>query len=397
MEQQDNPYEILGVRPDASESQIRSAYRKAALRNHPDKVSEPERPAATVRFAKISHAYEILSDPQKRELYHQAQQQQQQQAAYNHNGSGSSGNPRESPFYHAQQDPFFFSLHRGFHDPFQVFNSVFREEFGGPRSSAAFGRQDHGRGRATHAPSPMDAFFGGGSPLGDPFFPHDHHPVDSFFGDAFFGRGGGASPFGRHDVSSAGGGGSGRARRRDPFADMMLDSMRHMDAHMRQAEEQMWGGVGGNHQNNNHNPHQHQSFYYSSSSTSSVGRGGETVTTQSTRRIVNGQEETVTERIVQKADGTVERQVLDDNHHPYHSTTTTNRRRLQGGHGDLGDGAPAALPPPAAAEDAAGARGLSRLLPWGRRKDSKQAEDLSTTTTSQQRSPPDTQKRRREP
>ena len=70
MEANDDPYEILGVPEDASAADIKKAYRKLALQNHPDRqTEEAAREKATSIFAKIAAAYEILEDPQEREQY----------------------------------------------------------------------------------------------------------------------------------------------------------------------------------------------------------------------------------------------------------------------------------------------------------------------------------------
>lgn len=56
-------YDLLEVSPDASEQELKKAYRKKALRLHPDKGGDPE------LFKEVTHAYEILSDSQKRSIY----------------------------------------------------------------------------------------------------------------------------------------------------------------------------------------------------------------------------------------------------------------------------------------------------------------------------------------
>ncbi|MBA0700613.1 hypothetical protein Goari_022861, partial [Gossypium aridum] len=62
-----NYYEILQVPKGASDEQIKRAYRKLALKYHPDK--NPGNEEANKRFADINNAYEVLSDSEKRSIY----------------------------------------------------------------------------------------------------------------------------------------------------------------------------------------------------------------------------------------------------------------------------------------------------------------------------------------
>ncbi len=61
-------YEILGVAKDAPENEIKRAYRKLAVKFHPDKNQDPDAPE---RFREATEAYEVLKDPQKRAQYDQ--------------------------------------------------------------------------------------------------------------------------------------------------------------------------------------------------------------------------------------------------------------------------------------------------------------------------------------
>jgi molecular chaperone DnaJ len=94
-------YEILAVERSASDEEIKKAYRKLAIKYHPDK--NPGDKSAEESFKEIGEAYEALSDPQKRAAYDQ--------------------------YGHAAFDPRMRGGGRGggFHDPFEIF----REAFGG--------------------------------------------------------------------------------------------------------------------------------------------------------------------------------------------------------------------------------------------------------------------------
>src|SRR3990167_1118007 len=62
-------YEVLGVNRDASDDEIKKAYRKLAMKHHPDR--NPDNPKSEEQFKEAKEAYEILSDQQKRAAYDQ--------------------------------------------------------------------------------------------------------------------------------------------------------------------------------------------------------------------------------------------------------------------------------------------------------------------------------------
>lgn len=112
-------YEILEVSPDADEKQIKKAYRKMALKWHPDRHLE-NKSAAEEKFKKISEAYQVLSDPEKKKIYDQFGKQGLQGGA----GMGSTSgftNMGGGQQFHFQSASDLFEQMFGGRDPFNIF------------------------------------------------------------------------------------------------------------------------------------------------------------------------------------------------------------------------------------------------------------------------------------
>ncbi|MFZ9298581.1 MAG: molecular chaperone DnaJ [Hylemonella sp.] len=110
-------YETLGVAKNASDEDIKKAYRKLAMKHHPDRNQGDSAKSAEEKFKEAKEAYEMLSDPQKRAAYDQ--------------------------FGHAGVDP---NMRSGMGDNFaggfaEAFGDIFGDMFGQGRGRGAGGRQ----------------------------------------------------------------------------------------------------------------------------------------------------------------------------------------------------------------------------------------------------------------
>jgi len=119
-------YEILGVSRNASEAEIKRAYRKLALQWHPDRNKDP---SANEKFKEINKAYEVLSDPKKKQIY-----DQYGEAAFSPGAAGEgpfgAQTGRYGPFTYTYttyngESPFEGFDFGGFSDPFEIFEQFF--------------------------------------------------------------------------------------------------------------------------------------------------------------------------------------------------------------------------------------------------------------------------------
>ena len=130
-------YETLGISKSASEQEIKTAYRRAALKWHPDRNKTTE---ANSKFKEVTKAYEVLSDSKKREMY-----DQYGESAFNRGGPGGFGggggqsNPFEG-FGGFSSQGFENVDFGGFSDPFEIF-----EQFFGFQSPFSRGRRSKPR------------------------------------------------------------------------------------------------------------------------------------------------------------------------------------------------------------------------------------------------------------
>lgn len=125
-----NPYEVLGVSKNASEAEIKAAYRKLVLKYHPDK--NPGDKTAEEKFKEISNAFDILKDPQKK-------------SAYDNFGDAAfgGGNGGGNPFGGGGGNPFGFEFNMNGFDMSDMMDEVLKNfgfNTGGHSRQAAPGR-----------------------------------------------------------------------------------------------------------------------------------------------------------------------------------------------------------------------------------------------------------------
>lgn len=142
-------YEVLGVPRQASSEAIRKAFRKLALRWHPDKNPENQEEAER-RFKQVAQAYEVLSDAKKRDVY-----DRYGEAGVDAGGGRGGGGPCRDPF------EFVFT----FRDPAEVFREFFGgrnpfsfDFFGDPLENSV-GRWRSSRGSRSRGAAPFFSTF----------------------------------------------------------------------------------------------------------------------------------------------------------------------------------------------------------------------------------------------
>ena len=355
------PYAVLSVPRNAALAEIKKAYRKLALTHHPDKGGDES------MFKIISAAYEILSDDARRAEYDRLQQEKARVGSarrgdassnrrtasstggasyYEAPGGGTAsaagGRRRSRPStsaaasqpQFARSDPLshpFFQQHNSFGtggtssshrtkftDPFDLFERVFGEEFG--LRSSAMGHGHRNRGLAAHRSSSGVSRSSAGSrkdPFDDPFFTNSRSSIAS----SMMGMGG---------IGMMGGSGSvmdemsQMSQRMDAMHQSMMGSFHSSFGSLASNTHAHASSIGQHHhQQNQHMSHHgagiggaggHSSFSSSFNMSSSSGfsggagfGGGQSVSTSTTTRIINGVQETITERTVVYPDGRVER------------------------------------------------------------------------------------------
>ncbi|KAM5156935.1 dnaJ homolog subfamily B member 6 isoform 1-T1 [Mantella aurantiaca] len=163
-------YEILGVVTNASQDDIKKAYRKLALKWHPDKNPD-NKDEAERKFKEVAEAYEVLSDPKKRDIYDRFGKD-----GLTGGGGGGGGTQYDNPFqfgftfrspddvfrdFFGGRDPFSFDL---FDDPFDDF----------------FGNRRGHRGSRNRPGGSFFSAFGGFPGFSTGFIPFDSGFTTSF-------------------------------------------------------------------------------------------------------------------------------------------------------------------------------------------------------------------------
>jgi curved DNA-binding protein CbpA len=141
-------YQVLGVKRTAKPKEVKKQYRKLALKYHPDKVPEAEKEKSEDKFVKVSEAYAVLSDDEKRSVYDKYGKQGLEALERGINpeeaGFGSGGFPGGGGGGGQQ---FHFNTGGGAHfDPFSMFNDMFHGSGGGGPGGFQFSSSGGGGG-----------------------------------------------------------------------------------------------------------------------------------------------------------------------------------------------------------------------------------------------------------
>ena len=126
-------YDILGVSRDASDDEIKRAFRSKAKQYHPD--ANPDDATAEARFKEVNAAYEVLTDPEKRSAYNQ----------FGHNWQNFQAGNGQSPFAGGAQ----------FHDMSDVWDTIFTGAGGRQGGFSGFGQQARRPRQGRHIEQPL--------------------------------------------------------------------------------------------------------------------------------------------------------------------------------------------------------------------------------------------------
>lgn len=204
-------YEILEVNKTATEDEIKKAYRRLALKWHPDK-NPTNKTQAEEKFKLIAEAYEVLSDKDKRRRYDHLGRE-----GYANGRSGGTGGFSSSGGFHGFSDDILHE-HFQFHNPFDIFNQFMahfgmEDDFGFSLHSFMNPHHHHNpasssrRSQSQQQQQQMALFDNFFSPMRMPGFDHDSFAGD-FGGNNIstfnisFGTGGGSRPVSKRTTKS---------------------------------------------------------------------------------------------------------------------------------------------------------------------------------------------------
>ena len=110
----DDPYKVLGISQNATQDEIKKAYRRKAREYHPD--LHPNDPAATQKMNEVNQAYEMLSNPEKfaaQRAQQQRQSQHQPYGGYSQTGASQQNQQRQNGYQGWSSDSGGFTFEEG--------------------------------------------------------------------------------------------------------------------------------------------------------------------------------------------------------------------------------------------------------------------------------------------